>query len=111
MRLTLGCAKFFPLRSCGGQAGMPICHGDIAIVHIEGIFVYSSAARDYILAAVPSGAAQEPGTLPSGAGHVQITLEIFKLSLPLAVSWAPKLRVAGGLRAAGQLSLLRSRRW
>ena len=34
---------------------------DIAIAYIEGIVVYSSAARDYILAAVPSesGAAQE----------------------------------------------------
>ena len=32
---------------------------DIAIAYIEGIVVYSSAARDYIPAAVPSGAAQE----------------------------------------------------
>ena len=35
------------------------CSGDIAIAYIEGIVVYSSAALDYILAAVPSGAAQE----------------------------------------------------
>ena len=33
--------------------------GDIAIAYIEGIIVYSSAALDYILAAVPWGAAQE----------------------------------------------------
>ena len=35
------------------------CSGEITIAHIEGIVVYSSAARDYIPAAVPSGAAQE----------------------------------------------------
>ena len=43
-------------------------------LYIEGIAVYSSAARDYILAAVPSGAAQE-------ARYPAARSEVFKLSL------------------------------
>ena len=35
------------------------CSGDIAIAYIEGIVIYSSAARDYKPAAVPLDAAQE----------------------------------------------------
>ena len=47
------------------------CSGEIAIAYIEGIVVYSSAARDYIPAAVPSGAAQE-ARYPAGTlGDIQ----------------------------------------
>ena len=41
-----------------GQLAARANSGDVAIAYIEGIVVYSSAARDYILTAVPSGAAQ-----------------------------------------------------
>ena len=52
---------FLPLlRGCHAAA-----QGDIAIAYIEGIVVYSSAARDYIPATVPSGAAQE-ASYPAG---------------------------------------------
>ena len=47
-----------------------MCSSDL-IAYIEGIVVYSSAARDYILAAVPSGAAQE-ARYPAGTlGDIQ----------------------------------------
>ena len=64
-----------PCSSHCGLAALPLAAGgdscDIAIAYIEGIVVYSSAARDYILAAVPSGAAQE-ARYPAGTlGDVQ----------------------------------------
>ena len=73
-------SPFFP------AAAWRPCSGDIAMAYIEGIVVYSSesAARHYIPAAVPSGAAQE-------AGHAtqQARSEIFKLSLGTSVGAAP----------------------
>ena len=50
-------------------AWRPCTERDIAIAYIEGIVVYSSAARDYIPAAVPSGAAQE-ARYPLAAGDI-----------------------------------------
>ena len=47
------------------------CSGDIAIAYIEGIVIYSSAARDYKPAAVPLDAAQE-ARYPAGTlGDIQ----------------------------------------
>ena len=48
------------------------CSGEIAIAYIEGIVVYSSVARrDYILAAVPSGAAQAVRCPAGTLGDIQ----------------------------------------
>ena len=47
------------------------CSRAIAIAYIEGIVVYSSAARDYIQAVVPSGAAQEAHYPAGTLGDIQ----------------------------------------
>ena len=60
--------------------------GDLFIFFFEGIVLYSLAARDYILAAMPgpSGAAQEARSgYPAGRGT--LGPEIFKLSLRLDI--------------------------
>ena len=57
----------------------------IAAAYIESIVIYSSAARDYILAAVPSGAAQE-ARYPAGTlGDIQAVTH-FKFKFPAAGS-------------------------
>ena len=51
------------------------CSWEIAIAYIKGIVVYSSAARDYIPAALPSGANREArypaGTVTRTLGDIQ----------------------------------------
>ena len=60
-----------PCSSRCGLAALPQRGGCIAIAYIEGIVVYSSAARDYILAAVPTGAAQEARNPAGTLGDIQ----------------------------------------
>ena len=50
------------------------------MAYIEGIVVYSSAARDYILAAVPSGAAQEARYPAVTLGDIQAVTVRVRLS-------------------------------
>ena len=63
-----------------GAAAWRLCSasGDIAIAHIEEIVVYSSASRDYVPAAVLSGAARRHATQRAWA---RSDSEKFKLSL------------------------------
>ena len=65
-----------PCSSRCGLAALPQRGGCIAIAYIEGIVVYSSAARDYILAAVPG-----PRVRPGRHATQRARSEIFKLSL------------------------------
>ena len=73
-----------------GAAWRP-CSGEIVIAYIEGIVVYSSAARDYIPAAVPSGADQE-ARYPAGTlGDIQAVTA----SLSAAAATETRLPEAG----------------
>ena len=77
---------FVPEAQAPAAAWRPPCSlsGDIAIAHIEGIVVNFSAARNYIPAAVPSGAAAhwQEARYPAGTlGDI-----IFKLSPPTGQS-------------------------